>query len=174
MMRTEYHTPDLTKRAYARTNRQTIAQRVTILRQLIWDAKRIADICCGDCSRQREIYLQELDLLDYRGLDIHPGIVKINQAQGIDFVCGDALDETVVSQFLGFDVVFFGPPLSVDCDAHTALRFEQVVPSYGEFLRLFLGKLGYNGTVVCLVAMALSRTRPAADASRWAAHDHSD
>ncbi len=149
-MRTRYHTPDLTKRAFARTNRQTLTQRAAILRQLIPNARRIADICCGDCSRQRKIYFQELDILDYRGLDIHPDIVRSNQAQGIDCVCGDALDVTVVSQFQEFDVVFFGPPLSADCDGHTALGFEQVVPGYGEFLRLFFGRLNYNGTIVCI------------------------
>jgi hypothetical protein len=149
-MNTQYHTPDLARRAFARTNRQTISQRAAILQELLPDARSIADICCGDCTRQREIYLQTLNLESYRGLDICPEIVEANQAKGVDCVCGDALDKTILSQFREFDVIFFGPPLSVDCDGHTLLGFRQVVPSFDEFLRLLLGELSYDGTVVCI------------------------
>lgn len=149
-MNTQYHIPDLARRAFARTNRQTISQRAAILQELLPNARSIADICCGDCTRQREIYLQTLNLESYRGLDICPEIVKANQAKGVDCVCGDALDKTILSQFRGFDVIFFGPPLSVACDGHTLLSFRQVVPSFDKFLRLLFGELGYSGTVVCI------------------------
>lgn len=149
-MNTQYHTPDLARRAYARTNRQTISQRAAILQELLPNARSIADICCGDCTQQREIYVQTLNLESYRGLDICPEIVQANQAKGVDCVCGDALDIDVLSQFKGFDVIFFGPPLSVDCDGHTLLGFRQVVPGFDEFLGLLLGELSYDGTVVCI------------------------
>jgi len=149
-MNTHYHTPDLTRWVFARTNYQTIDQRVAILRELLPSVSSIADICCGDCTRQREIYLQTLNLESYRGLDICPEIVEANQAKGVECVCGDALDIDVLSQFQGFDVIFFGPPLSVDCDGHTLLGFRQVVPGFDEFLRLLFAELGYSGTVVCI------------------------
>jgi hypothetical protein len=96
-MNTHYHTPDLTRRVFARTNHQTIDQRVAILRELLPSVSSIADICCGDCTRQREIYLQTLNLESYRGLDIFPEIVEANQAKGVECVCGDALDISPVS-----------------------------------------------------------------------------
>ena len=149
-MNTHYHTPDLTKRVFARTNRQTIDQRVAILRELLPGVRSIAEICCGDCARQQDIYLQSLNLESYRGLDICPEIVEDNRAKGIECVCGDALDKDVLSQFQGFDVMFFGPPLSVDCDGHTLLGFRQVVPGYEKFLRVLFGEMGYVGTVVSI------------------------
>ena len=82
-MNTHYHTPDLTRRVFARTNCQTIDQRAAILRELLPSVSSIADICCGDCTRQREIYLQTLNLESYRGLDICPEIVEANQAKGV-------------------------------------------------------------------------------------------
>jgi hypothetical protein len=153
-MCTQYQLPDLTRRSFARTNRQTIAQRVALLRELLPDARSVADICCGDCSRQWETYRRTLGLEAYRGLDLHPEIVAANRARGIDCVCGDALDRAVLAQFLDFDVLFFGPPLSVHCDGHSLLRFRQVVPGFADFLRLLLGVLNYEGTVVCICPKA--------------------
>ena len=149
-MITHYHIPDLTRWVFARTNRQTIEQRVAILRELLPGVRSVAEICCGDCTRQQDIYLRTLNLERYRGLDICPEIVEANRATGVECVCGDALDIHVLSQFQGFDVIFFGPPLSMGCDGHTLLRFRQVVPGYEKFLRLMFGELGYGGTVVCI------------------------
>jgi hypothetical protein len=148
-MHAEYHLPDL-GRAFARTNRQTIAQRAVILQDLLPDVRSIADICCGDCRQQQEMYTRTLNLERYRGLDIHPGVVKANCAQGIDCVCGDALDRAMMAQFLDVEVIFFGPPLSVGCDGHTPLAFRQVLPGFEPFLCLLLDELRYDGTVVCI------------------------
>jgi len=40
--------PDLTRRSFARTNAQTIAQRVALVREFTPNAKAISEICCGD------------------------------------------------------------------------------------------------------------------------------
>ena len=48
------------------------------------------------------------------------------------------------------DVIFFGPPLSAGCDGHRALAFDAVQPGYAAFADLFLGQLGYTGTLVCI------------------------
>lgn len=45
-MKQTSHTPDLTKRAFARTNPQTIAQRVALLRELLPGVTSIAELCC--------------------------------------------------------------------------------------------------------------------------------
>jgi hypothetical protein len=145
----EYRTPDLSKRWFARTNAQTIAQRVAILRELS-GVGSVAEVCCGDCSGQWQAYRRGLRLQAYCGLDIKSEIVASNRAKGIDCIYGDAMERDVLEQVLGFDVVFFGPPLSVECDGHSLLAFREVVPGYGEFVRLLLGELGYEGTLVCI------------------------
>jgi len=120
------------------------------MKELLPHAKSVADICCGDCSQQWEIYSQLPHLEKYTGLDIHPEIVKFNRANGIDCFCGDALDKTVLSRFIDFDVLFFGPPLSLNCDGHTLLEFRHIEPGYQDFTRLIFNELDYDGTVVCI------------------------
>jgi hypothetical protein len=153
-MNVRYHTPDLNRVAFARTNPQTLNQRVAILRELLPDVKSIAEICCGDCSRQWEVYHRALDIKTYCGLDIQPEIAAANRAKGIDCVCGDALDRATLSRFRAFDVIFFGPPLSVNCDGHTLLSFHEVVPGFACFAHLLLGELLYSGTLVCICPKA--------------------
>jgi hypothetical protein len=51
---------------------------------------------------------------------------------------------------IAFDVVFFGLPLSPACQGHCLFAFQDVRPGYAEFTRLFLGELGYQGTLVCI------------------------
>ncbi len=145
-----YRTPDPTRGTFARTNLQTIAQRVALLREFLPGVGSIAEICCGDCSRQAEAYQQELGVATYQGLDLLPEIVAANQSRGIACVCGDALDPATLRQFLAFEVIFFGPPLSVDCDGHHLLPFREVIPRYVDFIRLLLGELAYSGTLVCI------------------------
>jgi hypothetical protein len=41
---------NLFRRAFARTNTQTIVQRVSILRELVPGSRAVSEICCGDCS----------------------------------------------------------------------------------------------------------------------------
>ncbi len=149
-MNSPYQLPDLDRAGFARTNRQTIRQRVAILRELLPHATSIAEICCGDCARQWTAYRKALDIARYRGLDLHPEIVAVNCARGIECVQGDALDPAVLAQFCNFDVIFFGPPLSVDCDGHSLLTFRRVAPGFDAFLRVMLGELHYEGAVVCI------------------------
>lgn len=142
--------PDLTRRAFARTNAQTVAQRVMLLRELVPDARVITEICCGDCSRQHQAYTRELGIQTFRGLDLEPAIVAVNQAAGIECYQGDALDADTLRRFIRDDVIFFGPPLSEDCDGHRLLNFDEVVPCYSGFTRLLLGELLYDGLLVCI------------------------
>lgn len=106
-------------------------------------------VCCGPVPVPT-VYGRELGIERYRGLDLVSEIVAANQAQGIDCLCGDVLDPTVLSDFLDFEVIFYGPPLSVECDGHRLLAFREVVPGYAEVARLLLSELGYNGTLVCI------------------------
>ncbi len=53
-----YHLPAETAPAFARTNAQTIAQRVSLLRELLPDVRAIGELCCGDCARQWAAYRQ--------------------------------------------------------------------------------------------------------------------
>jgi hypothetical protein len=149
-MLSKYRTPDLSKRSFARTNAQTIDQRVAVLRELLPGVKSIAEICCGDCSRQAAAYRQSLGIETYRGLDIQSEIVAANWARSIDCACGDALDAAALRPFRAFDVIFFGPPLSAGCDGHHGLSFREVVPAYADFAGLLLGDLAYDGTWVCI------------------------
>jgi hypothetical protein len=145
-----YQLPDPTQRAFARTNVQTIQQRATLLRELLPDTCTIAELCCGDCSAQDEIYRSQLHIERYVGLDLQPEIVAANRARSIECVQGDALDPKVVRRFVDFDVIFFGPPLSVDCDGHHGLAFRDITPGYADFARLLLVDLHFDGTLICI------------------------
>ena len=149
MTRSDYRLPDI-DRPFARTNVQTIAQRVGLLRELLPDARAIGELCCGDCRAQWATYGRELPIERYHGLDLHPGVVAANRAAGIDCAQGDALEPGALRPFLGDDVLFFGPPLSVNCDGHTLLPFRAVTPGYTDLVTLLFGQLGYDGTLVCI------------------------
>ena len=145
-----YLMPNLSKRSFARTNAQTISQRVAILKELAPNISSISEICCGNCTRQYETYSKQLGLQAFRGLDIEPQIVSACQKQGIDCLCGDALDKDTLQKFITDNVIFFGPPLSVACDGHQILQFADVRPSYYDFAKLLLGELNYTGILVCI------------------------
>jgi hypothetical protein len=149
-MSNPYRIPDPDNPNFARTNIQTIHQRAAILRELLPDTKSIAEICCGDCSEQDRIYREVLGIGKYVGLEIQPEIVELNRSRGVSCICGDALDKGVLQTLLGFDVIFYGPPLSVHCDGHHLLGFREIVPSYRDFVSLLLGELNYTGTLVCI------------------------
>jgi hypothetical protein len=145
-----YQTPDLSRRAFASTNAQTIAQRVGLLQELVPEARTIAELCCGDCSRQWHTYTSMGTNFRFLGLDIEPNIVAHNRTKGIPCIQGDVLDKTVLAQFRDFDVVFFGPPLSQDCDGHHLLAFREIVPAYRDVAQLLLGELTFNGMFICI------------------------
>lgn len=149
-MNSTYQVPDLSRRSFARTNIQTIAQRVALLSELLSGVSSIAELCGGDCTQQWQAYTQQLGISAFHALDIDPGIVARNRQAGMTCTCGDVLNAGTLSLFVGFDVLFFGPPLSVDCDGHRALRFDQITPAYSQFARLLLDQLRYDGTVVCI------------------------
>jgi hypothetical protein len=149
-MKSSNRLPDLSRRAFARTNEQTIAQRIHILRELAPDVHSIAEICCGDCLRQHNAYKHELGVQIFRGLDLEPVIAESNRANGIECYVGDALDEKTMRKFAQDDVIFFGPPLSDDCDGHRLIGFDAVVPSFVAFASLLLGVLHYDGLLVCI------------------------
>lgn len=146
----KYQLPDFSKKSFAQTNSQTIFQRALLLKELLSTPVSIAELCCGDCSQQFQTYSKELNLERYCGLDIDPRVKKLNAANGIECVQGDVLDKKMLQLFTNFDVVFFGPPLSVNCDGHQLFSFSEVVPSYGDFAKLFLGGLNYQGTLICI------------------------
>ncbi len=145
-----HNSPDPQRTSFARTNRQTIAQRAALIRALLPETRSIAELCCGDCAAQWELYRAALPGLAFCGLDVAPAIVAANRAAGASCACGDALDPAVLRHFLADDVVFFGPPLSAGCDGHHALAFDAVQPGFAAFTDLFLGQLGYTGTLVCI------------------------
>jgi hypothetical protein len=145
-----YQIPDPTQRRFARTNVQTIQQRAALLRELLPDTRTIAELCCGDCSAQSEIYRSHLHIERYVGLDLQPEIVAANRARGIECVQGDTLEPKVLRRFADFDVIFFGPPLSIDCDGHQGLAFHDIVPGYLDFARLLLVDLHFAGTLICI------------------------
>lgn len=149
-MSSDYQVPDLHRRGFARTNPQTIIQRARLLRELAPGVTSIAEICCGDCSQQRHLYTELLGIQRFSGLDIDPAIVALNRQAGIECLCGDALDSAVLRSFLGFDVLFYGPPLSVGCDGHQSLAFQDVRPSYADLLQLLVGELRFDGLMVCI------------------------
>jgi hypothetical protein len=149
-MEQDYQTPDRTRRAFARTNEQTISQRVAILAELLPNVRSIAEICCGDCFRQWQIYSQAFPLQVFRGLDIDPQVVASNLARGMDCIHGDALKKPVLQSFQTFDVLFFGPPLSESCDGHSLIPFRRIIPGYRHFSELLFVELNYQGTAVCI------------------------
>jgi len=148
--RQSYQLPAEIAPAFARTNVQTIAQRVALLSELLPAVRAIGELCCGDCTRQWTAYRQAFPDVSYQGLDITPHIVAADQAQGIACTCGDVLDPVTLHQFLACDVLFFGPPLSQACDGHNLLAFHEVIPAYPDFVRLLWGDLGYQGTLICI------------------------
>ena len=75
--------PNLTHHSFARTNAQTIAQRVVLLREFTPNAKAISEICCGDYLRQYQAYIAELGVQVVRGLDLEPAIVTANRGNGM-------------------------------------------------------------------------------------------
>lgn len=145
-----YQLPDPTQRPFARTNVQTIQQRAALLHELLPNTHAIAELCCGDCSAQDDIYRSHLHIERYVGLDLQPKIVTANRVRGIECVQGDALDPKVLRRFVDFDVIFFGPPLSIDCDGHHGLAFRDITPGYADFARLLLADLHFEGTLVCI------------------------
>ena len=149
-MRSSNRLPDLSRKAFARTNEQTIAQRINILQELAPYVRSVTEICCGDCQRQHHAYKQTLGVQTYRGLDLEPAIVEANRANGIECYVGDALNEKVIRKFVQDDVIFFGPPLSDDCDGHRLIGFDAVVPEFSAFARLILGTLHYDGMLICI------------------------
>lgn len=134
---------------FARTNRQTVAQRAALIRKLLPGLQSIGELCCGDCTRQADAY-RRLGVARYVGLDLSPRIVAANQARGIDCLHGDVLDPAVLRQFLDFDLLCFGPPLSIDCDGHRLLGFDQVTPGYAAFSHRLWAELGYQGTAISI------------------------
>jgi hypothetical protein len=142
--------PDLNRKTFARTNSQTIAQRVALMLELAPNTHSITEVCCGDGTRQCQAYTSALSLHSFRGLDIEPNIAASNRKQGVQCICGNALDKECLRQFIQDDVIFFGPPLSENCDAHHLLVFNEVLPGFGDFARLLLGELNYSGLLVCI------------------------
>ena len=145
-----YQTPNLTRKSFARTNSQTILQRISLLKEFVPSVNSIAEICCGDCTKQFQAYSNYLNVQTYRGLDIETSIVAATQKQGIECYCGDALDLSMLLKFAKDDVIFFGPPLSIECDGHQILQFSEVQPSYYDFARLLLAELKYSGMFICI------------------------
>ena len=143
-----YNTPNL-QRAGPPANRQTRTAR-NLLARAAAETHSIAEGCCGDCTAQWESYCAALPGLTFCSLDVAPAIVATNRATGVPCVLGNALDPAVLRPFLAYDVIFFGPPLSAGCDGHHALAFDAVQPGFAAFTDLFLGRLGYAGTLVCI------------------------
>jgi hypothetical protein len=137
-------------KGFVHTNIKTVEQRAEIMGTLLPGVQSIAEICCGNCFHQAQIYGQSLQVQKYVGLDIDPVIVKMNKQQGVECVQGDALHGSSLKQFLNFDIVFFGPPLSVECDGQQLISFEKVTPGYFDFVELLIGELKFKGTLVCI------------------------
>jgi hypothetical protein len=137
-------------RDVARTNPETIQQRVALLEELLPGVRSIGELCCGDCAEQSAVYriLPELEV--YRGLDIDPAMVHRNRERGIDCRQGDVMNREALAGFVDFDVLFYGPPLSSGSDGHTSLTFREVAPAFGDFVAFLFGELGYDGTCVCI------------------------
>ena len=144
-----YHLPN-PKKGFVHTNPKTVQQRAELIGKLLPDTRSIAEICCGNCSYQSQIYRQTLHVHKYLGLDIDPEIVKMNKQQGVACIQGDALNGTTLKQFLEFDIIFFGPPLSLECDGQQLISFGKVIPGYFDFVELLIGKLKYKGVLVCI------------------------
>jgi len=141
--------PDI-RHPFARTNIQTIRQRAGLLRELLPSISSIAEICCGDCRAQYDIYHSELGMQRFRGLDLSPEIVEFNRSRGIPCDYGNALNGTVMQSFLDFEAIFFGPPLSLECDGHRLIAFRDVVLGFLPFTNLLLNELSYPGLLVLI------------------------
>ncbi len=141
--------PDI-YRPFARTNIQTIRQRAGLLKELRPGVSSIAEICCGDCQNQYNIYHSVLGIQRFRGLDLSPDVVDVNRSHHVPCDYGDALDSRAMQPFLGYDVIFFGPPLSEDCDGHHLIAFREVKPEFLAFSTLFLHELKYQGILVLI------------------------
>jgi hypothetical protein len=142
--------PDPARGSFARTNRRTIEQRVALMHELLPGVRSIAEVCAGDCSVQAELYRRELGVERYLAVDLDLAIVAANRSRGIATMHADALDAHAMRPLAEHDVVFFGPPLSEDCDGHRILGFDEVRPGYEPFARLLLGELRYQGLLVCI------------------------
>ena len=46
--------------------------------------------------------------------------------EGMECYLGNALDVNVVRWFIDDDLIFFGPPLSEDCDGHRLVSFDEL------------------------------------------------
>lgn len=145
-----YHRSAPGVKPFARTNPQTIQQRAKLLQELVPGIQSIGELCCGDCSDQKRVYTEQLGISRYTGLDLEQGIQALNRSKGIECLCGDVTNPEILRQFLGHDVLFFGPPLSVACDGHQLLSYREVVPGFEPFARLLLGELGYSGLFVVI------------------------
>jgi hypothetical protein len=141
--------PDI-HRPFARTNIQTIRQRVTLLRELCPVITSIAEICCGDCQLQYQIYRSELSIQHFNSLDLSAEIVAFNRSRNIPCTYGNALDKDVMRPFLDFDAIFFGPPLSAECDGHHLIAFREVVPGFAAFTQLMMQELNFQGLLVLI------------------------
>lgn len=149
-MSSSYQTPNHDRKSFARTNVQTVSQRAAIIGEILPNTRSIAEVCCGDCFNQWKIYHSVFKLSSFVGLDIDSEVIAANRASGINCLIGDALDREVVRSLLSSDIIFFGPPLSANCDGHTLFRFQDVVPGYVEFTDLVFAELDYQGTIVCI------------------------
>jgi hypothetical protein len=76
--------------------------------------------------------------------------VALNHSRNIPCVQGDALDSNIMRTFLDFEAIFFGPPLSTDCDGHHLIRFRDVTPSFSDFAHILLQVLNYQGILVLI------------------------
>lgn len=148
-MHSGYRVP-VAGRAFVHTNPQTVMQRAVLLETYFPGIQSIAELCCGNCLEQWQLYRERLGVHQFLGLDLDPAVVALNTGQHVPCVQGDVMQPATLARFLGFEVVFFGPPLSVDCTGHKPLAYRQVVPAYADFMRLLLGDLHYTGLVVCI------------------------
>ena len=146
----DFQTPDHNQASFATTNSQTISQRVALLRELLPTVGAIAEVCGGSCLKQWQAYQAAFSLKRFVAVDIDPVIVRMNKANGINCLLGNALDKEVAKSLLTCDVIFFGPPLSENCSGHRFIPFQQVSPSFQAFTTLLFGDLGYQGTIVCI------------------------
>ena len=143
-------TPDHSRSSFARTNPHTIAQRVSLLRDLAPGIRSIAEVCGGDCSAQAAAYRDELGVGRFLTVDIDPAVAVANRAIGLETLCADALDPVAMRPLTECEVVFFGAPLSEDCDGHRLLSFDEVRPGFADFAQMLLGELSFAGLFVCI------------------------
>jgi hypothetical protein len=143
-----YRVPDFSRHQFARTNLQTISQRAVILREQLPTVRALGELCCGDCVAQFDKYRSVFGEIEFCGLDVSPEIVALNQSRNVPCVQGDVMDINRLRSFLKCNVLFFGPPLSVECDGHRLLAFWEVVPAFSDFAQVLWKNLNYHGTCV--------------------------